>query len=201
MSRGSTDRGPGRGGLFTPLAPTLATPVAAALLLASGVAFGQESLETAVKASYLAKFAPFVEWPAAAAPPAGPFTICVIGQDPFGPLLDRAIAGQALGGQPLAVERLKAAESGAPSRCRIAFLGGSRGQPVKAALKALHGAPVLTVTDAADSPGVIDFVVSQGRVRFRVDDRLAADDGLTISSKLLSLATSVTPRAGSEGAR
>jgi hypothetical protein len=109
------------------------------------------------------------------------------------------VAGQTLGGQPLAVERLKTAEP--QSRCRIAFLGGSREQPVKEALRVLRGAPVLTVTDAADSPAVIDFVVTQGRVRFRVDDRMASEDGLTISSKLLSLAVSVTPRAVSEGAR
>ena len=177
-----------------------AAAVGAALLVAGVAARGGDSLETAVKASYLAKFAPFVEWPASPdAQPSTPFTICVVGRDPFGPLLDRAVAGQTLGGQPVTVERLRTAEK--PSRCRIAFLGGSREQPVAEALRVLRGAPVLTVTDAAPSPAVIDFVVVNGRVRFRVDDRTAADDGLAISSKLLSLAVSVAPRAVSEGGR
>jgi hypothetical protein len=40
--------------------------------------------------------------------------------------------------------------------------------------------------------------MTQGRVRFRIDDQTAADDGLSISSKLLSLAVSVRLRkAGS----
>ena len=158
----------------------------------------QDSLEMAVKASYLAKFPPFVDWPPSAAPSAN-FSICIVGRDPFGPLIDRAVAGQSVAGQALTVERLKTVA--AQSSCRIAFIGGSRLQPVKDALRALRGAPVLTVTDAADTPGIIDFAVAQGRVRFRVDDRAAADDGLTISSKLLGLALSVIPRPGSEGAR
>jgi hypothetical protein len=172
--------------------------VALGVTAASGRGAAQSSLELAVKASYLAKFAPFVEWPATA--PASPkFAICVVGRDPFGPLIDRAVAGQSLGGKPLMIERLKVADPQAP--CRIAFIGGSRQQPVKDAVRVLKGAPVLTVTDGSDAAGVIEFVVSGGRVRFRVDDGIAADDGLTISSKLLSLALSVTPRTGKGVAR
>ena len=65
---------------------------------------------------------------------------------------------------------------------------------MKEALQAVAGAPVLTVTDGPEAPGVVDFVMDQGRVRFRLNDQTAADNGLTISSKLLSLAVSVTPR-------
>jgi hypothetical protein len=170
-------------------------------LVAAGLALGcpfgaqaQESLETAVKAAYLYKFAPFVDWPAAAAAHAAgaPFTICVIGADPFGPVLDRAVAGQKVGDRPIAVRRLAAAAHDSP--CDIAFLGGSRAQSVKDELTVLHGAPVLTITDGGTAPGVVDFALTQGRVRFRVDDQAAAEDGLTISSKLLSLAVSVRPR-------
>jgi len=55
------------------------------------------AFENAVKASYLYKFAPFVQWPPAAlGASAAPFTICVAGSDPFGPALDEAVRG---GGQ------------------------------------------------------------------------------------------------------
>ena len=184
---------------MTPTAPNralarLARLVAVGLALACPVvAEAQESLETAVKAAYLYKFAPFVEWPAAAAHPAGaPFTVCVVGADPFGPVLDRAVAGQKVGDRPIAVRRLAAAAHDSP--CDIAFLGGSRAQSVRDELGVLHGAPVLTVTDGGAAPGVVDFALTEGRVRFRVDDQTAAEDGLTVSSKLLSLAVSVRPR-------
>jgi len=169
-------------------------------LIAVGVALAcpvaaqaQEPLEIAVKAAYLYKFAAFVDWPAATTHPAGaPFTICVVGDDPFGPVLDRAVADQKVGDRPIAVLRLATAVHDSP--CDIAFLGGSRAQSVKDELSVLHGAPVLTVTDGGAATGVVDFALTQGRVRFRVDDQAAAEDGLTISSKLLSLAVSVRPR-------
>jgi hypothetical protein len=78
--------------------------------------------------------------------------------------------------------------------CQIAYLGGSRAQPVKEALRVLRGAPVLTVTDGPAAPGVVDFAIADSRVRFRIDEATATDDGLTISSKLLGLALSVTQR-------
>jgi hypothetical protein len=169
--------------------------LAVAALVFSGLADAaqaQESLETAVKAAYLYKFAPFVEWPGAASRAGQPFTVCVVGADPFGSVLDRAVAGQKVGDRPIAVRRLAAAAHDAP--CEIAFLGGSRGQSVKDELAVLHGAPVLTVTDGSPAPGIVDFALTQGRVRFRVDDQTAAEAGLTISSKLLGLAVSVRSR-------
>lgn len=169
--------------------------LAVATLVVSGVAAAaqaQESLETAVKAAYLYKFAPFVEWPQAASRAGQPFTVCVVGADPFGAVLDRAVAGQKVGDRPIAILRLAAAAHDSP--CEIAFLGGSRGQSVKDGLLVLHGAAVLTVTDGSPAPGVVDFALIRGHVRFRVDDQTAAEDGLTISSKLLSLAVSVRSR-------
>ena len=56
---------------------------------------------------------------------------------------------------------------------------------------------MLTVTDAAvsrDEKGIVHFVIHDDRVRFEIDDRAAAENGLMISSKVLSLALSVTPR-------
>jgi uncharacterized protein DUF4154 len=150
-----------------------------------------DSLATAVKAAYLYKFAPFVQWPPGAAAGA-PFTVCVIGDDPFGSVLDRAVSGQKVEDRPIVVRRLAAATHDSP--CQIAFLGGSKGQSVRDALSVLHAAPVLTVTDGGGAPGVIDFAQVQGRIRFRVDDQTAAEDGLRISSKLLSLAVTVRPR-------
>lgn len=168
-------------------------PLVAGLLAGAGAQAQPNALEAAIKASYLYKLAPFVAWPPQVFPaPDSPLVICVIGDDPFGSLLDRAVTGQHVGTRSIVVNRLPVADREAP--CQIAFLGGSRAQPVKDALRALRGAPILTVTDDPAAPGVVDFVVVQDRVRFRIDDEAAAENGLTISSKLLSLALTVTPR-------
>ena len=62
---------------------------------------------------------------------------------------------------------------------------------------ALRGVGVLTVTDTggetADA-GIINFVVKDNRVRFGVDDEAATENGLVISSRLLTLAIYVRPK-------
>src|SRR5665213_3482910 len=82
----------------------------AALCLSHPVCAG-ERLDLAVKATYLYKLAQFVDWPASSFPNASsPFDLCVIGDDPFGPILDRAVAGQAVAGHPIVLHRLAAVD-------------------------------------------------------------------------------------------
>ena len=153
-------------------------------------AVAQTSLEIAVKATDLYKFAAFVDWPPSAfAGPTDPAVLCVAGDDPFGQVLDQAVRGQKIGGRPIVVMRLDHLERGAP--CHILFAASSRRQSSAEALDRVRGQPVLTVTDEAGDPaarGMIDFVLKEGHVRFRIDPRAAERNGLTISSKLLSLA-------------
>lgn len=152
-----------------------------------------ESLAVAVKAAYLYKFAPFVTWPS---PPSAdaPFTICVVGANPFGDQLDRAVASQALGPRPYQVVKLETIA--AIADCNIAYLGGSPKQSVAAALDTVKGAPIFTVTEDGARNGMISFKMQAGKVRFRVDQVAANQSGLPISSKLLNLAISVRTERG-----
>lgn len=149
------------------------------------------SLEYAVKAAYLTKFIPFIQWPDSAfASPAAPVTICVLGNDPFGASLDKAAAGAKSVERPIMVRRLAEPDAA----CQLLFAGG--GDATDSALEAMKGRAVVTVTDTDAAPrGVISFAVVGNRVRFDIDDSLAAEGGLTISSKLLSLARTVKQRS------
>jgi hypothetical protein len=168
------------------------------LSMSCGAAASAEdaSLEAKVEATYLSKFGNYVEWPDSAFPsPASPFILCVAGEDRFGEALDQAADGQRVGQRSLVVRRLKtvAKESG----CQILYVDGADVRTVTQALDAVRGAAVLTVTDvtAATTAGVIiRFVIKDSRVRLDIDDQAAAQGGLTISSKLLSLALSVRSR-------
>lgn len=167
-----------------------------ALLPAPAARAEDESLEYAVKATYLYKFAPFVEWPDRAFDsPSSPLDLCVVGDDPFGRILDRAVEGQRIGQRPIEIRRLRTV--GRDSGCDIMYVAGSPAQPAAEILETVRGTPVLTVTDAArdgDAKGIIHFVIYDDRVRFEIDDQTAAENGLMISSKVLSLALSVRPR-------
>ena len=152
------------------------------------------SLEYAVKATYLYKLAPFVNWPAEEfATPDAPFRICVVGDDPFDDFLDNAVTGRRFGNHPFEVHRLDSLTPEAD--CQIAFLGRVPSQSISQALEAVRGTPVLTVVDSTvpDRGGIVQFVVKHGRVRFDIDTAAAARNHLTISSKLLNLALVVRP--------
>ncbi|HEX3676176.1 MAG TPA: YfiR family protein [Sphingomicrobium sp.] len=160
----------------------------AAALLAGAPAFAEVS-DVAVKAAFIPKFARYVTWPSSApARTSAQMIICIIGDDPFGTMLNAAAAGQEVDGRPMAVKRLSSA-AGA-SDCAIAFIDGAR---TGETLAALGRQPILTVTDSRSSPqrGVIHFTIVDRRVRFFIDNAQAQARGLTISSRLLALAVGV----------
>jgi hypothetical protein len=152
------------------------------------------SVEYAVKATYLYKFAPFVEWPAGTFEASDPLVICVVGSDPVADLVDEAVKGQGALGHPIEVLHVPAASPEA--RCHILYVA-LRGAAAARALERVRGKPVLTVTDAANelrATGIVNFVVQDNRVRFEIDLRAAAENHLVISSKLLNLASRVSPK-------
>jgi len=153
------------------------------------------ALALAVKAAFLYKFEPFVTWPAQAFPaPDSPFNLCVIGADPFGAVLDRAVDGQETAGHRVAVVRLTLLSRDA--HCQMLYIAPAASPAARELEAAVDGTPVLTVTDSIGDPsakGMINFVIVDNRVRFEIDDAAAKRSGLQISSKLLSLAVSVRP--------
>jgi hypothetical protein len=149
-------------------------------------------LRYAVEATYLYKFAPFVSWPPAA--DQGPMRLCIAGDDRVAALIPSAVQGQSVGGRPIVAQHLD--PHAAPDGCAILYSAGA-----PAALSAARGKPILTVAEAGDDgdpQAIISLVVIGGHVRFDINEALAQDARLSISSKLLSLAHSVTPPAGGQ---
>ncbi len=166
-------------------------PLAVFAFVSAARAGGPETLEYAVKATFVYKFAPFVTWPGAGLGQ-GPFPICVSGDDNVAPLIASAVRGQQIDRRPIAVRQVTS-EDGLEG-CAILYDGAPGTRAGRRLLEAARGKPILTITDGGDGPhGIIAFHILDGRVRFDIDQGLAADAGLDISSKLLSLAHSVTP--------
>lgn len=165
------------------------------LILLPGAALRADPLEYAVKAAYLTKFGIYVEWPGATfSSPDSPINLCIAGEDPFGPVLDKAASNQHIGDRAIAIRRLKTVtrESG----CQILYIGSADTAYVEKAIEAIRGSAVLTVTDVDSvmTTGVINFVIKDNRVRFNVDETAATQNDLTLSAKLLSLALNVKAR-------
>jgi YfiR/HmsC-like len=174
------------------LAPPLATCllVALTLFLCPAVAQSPPS-EYEVKAAFLLNFTRFVEWPADAFADANaPFTICILGADPFGNTMDRMVAGEAVNHRRLVVRRISDAPS--PRTCQVLFVGSVEADLPKTLKQA--GPGVLTVGEGdrfiADG-GMIRFVVENRRVHFDISRTAASAARLKLSSQLLKVARSV----------
>ncbi len=164
-------------------------------LLAKEAHAAEPPTETAVKAAFLPRFARYVTWPPSARPrPGEPIILCTLGREPFGNLLDRSVKSQAVDGHPIIVRRLD--NAAAVRVCHIVYIAGPSDAPSGQVLASLDNLPILTVTDAGSGPqrGIIHFTVVRGRVRFFIDEAAAARRGLSISSRLLSLAVAVKGR-------
>lgn len=148
--------------------------------------------EYEVEAAYLSNFGRFVEYPARTGAASDVFNVCVLGPDPFGPLLDAAFKNEAINGVPLAAKRIATAEEGAA--CRIVFLGETKESQLGATLNTLNAAGVLTVSDMANFTrrgGMVQFTLDGNRVRFEINLAAAQRARLTLSSQLLKLAVAV----------
>ncbi|MGH9468897.1 MAG: YfiR family protein [Terriglobia bacterium] len=174
--------------------------VASALLVAAAL-FGSTDLrlgawapaEYEVKAAYLYNFGRFVHWPVSAPAAAGNlFSICVLGADPFGRLLDTTIAGEMIDGKRVVARRISQTEDA--KGCRIVFVSGSEESDLAQVLPALNAERALTVSDIpqfTDRGGMIDFITADRHVRFEVNLAAARREGLRLSSQLLKLAVKV----------
>lgn len=164
------------------------------LLFVGSSAFGQQKpSEYQVEAAYLYNFGRFVEWPSKVTTTrTDSFTICVLGEDPFGRALDVTLAGEMIGNQKVAARRISS--PGDSVDCRILFISSSEANRLNKIIDALDNSAVLTVSDIPQFSrhrGMIQLVLEENRIRFEVNLTATQHAGLTLSSELLKLATAV----------
>jgi len=155
--------------------------------------------EYQVEAAFLYHFAKYVTWPPQAfAGPDDPIVIGVLGDDPFGQdLVQTVMREKPVQGRPLRV--VHGRSSAEMARCHILFISASEESRLKQHFDALAraGSTALTVGESKDfleAGGAIRFVVEKKKVRFEIATRAAERAGISISSKLLSLARNTRER-------
>jgi hypothetical protein len=166
------------------------------LLLLTAAPLGAQAPEYDLKAAFLFNFAKFVDWPPNAfAGDRAPLTICVYGQDPFGPTLDAVVQSERVGERSLLVQRPDSLDD--LGECHVLFVCRSEKDRLGEVLAQVEGKPVLTVADMDGflrAGGVINFILEGTKVRFLIDQEAARRSGLEISSKLMRLAVNTGGR-------
>lgn len=163
-----------------------AAGLAALALLATPTQASSQAGEYALKAAFLYQFTKYVSWPAESD---GPVSICVLGDDPFGSVLDETLADKSTQGRSLVARRIRSAADG--SSCRILFVSRSAQSSLAETLAVLGDQPTLTVADTAGFPsrgGMINLKLENDRIKLEVNPGNAERVGLKIRSELLRLA-------------
>lgn len=165
--------------------------VAAPVPVCAEGATGREDL---VKAAFLYHFVEFVDWPDSIDAVASPvIRVGIVGEDPFGELLDEVFVSPSATGARF--EILRTDDPRAATGCRLVFLALDDDDALAAALDVLDDAPVLTVAHRegfATAGGHVNFFVEDERLRFEINLDAVHDAGLRLSSRLLKLARIVT---------
>ena len=170
-------------------------PVILMTLLSCASAFSmaddRETTEYKIKAAFLYNFSRFVTWPDHDSQDDGKFNLCILGSDPFGELLD-PLSGKPVQKESLEIKRLTSLRQ--DHACQIIYVSQAGTSNLEQTISDLQDQAVLTVSDIEGFTtigGIIQFKLIDNKVRFYINIDAAKRAGLTISSKLLSLATIV----------
>jgi hypothetical protein len=146
--------------------------------------------EYQLKAAFLYNFTKFIEWPPQRfATPTSPIIIGVLGDNPFGAELMKAVADRTQNGHTFVVTNLASINDATAVHLLFVPRGGET--QLKDQLPELHAAGVLTVGENeafATMAGIITFSMEADKIRFEVNMEAAERAGLKVSSKLLQLA-------------
>jgi hypothetical protein len=143
-----------------------------------------------LKAAYIYNFSKYVTWPPSAfSSGSSPIVVGVIGDEGVQSALDAIVRDKEVGGRRFQVRE---GDWKSVGQCQILFVGSGE-EEASSKLPKLKGKPVLIITEA---PGmtrygsIINLRVDGGKLRFEIDSDSARAAGLSISSRLLSLAKS-----------
>lgn len=149
------------------------------------------SLEYPVKAAFIYQFALYVEWPESTFESGeSPVLVGVLGPQWMLEEVEAAVRGRSLSGRPVKVTHVVDQDF---SNLHVLFVARSEEERLARRSDPVDH-PVLVVTESPEWQGlgsVINFVLSDDRIRFDVDLASAEKRGLSLSSQLLNLARNI----------
>ena len=150
--------------------------------------------EYALKSVFLYNFCRFIDWPDSAfASPTEPLIIGIIGDDPFGSLLNEAVEGEKYHNRPIRIDHFRT--PGDIKRVHLLFVSHANAGRLDPILAAVAGKSVVTVSETEDflnRGGMITLTTEQNRIRLRINPAALHSANLAVSSKLLRVAE-ITP--------
>lgn len=162
-------------------------------LALSRPAAAQSITEPELKAAFLLNFSKFTEWPEDVLPGGKRLTFCIIDDKPVADALRKLLGDHPVDPQrPLSVRLVKLDPD--IRSCQVLYVGKLGPKDWPHLFDALKDASVFTVGDGerfAEAGGAAQFILANGHMHFAINVAAAQRGHLSLSSKLLSLATLV----------
>lgn len=143
--------------------------------------------DSEVKASFIYNYLQFVEWPSNVRNRKELANICVMGNDPVIPYLQRMETNPP---QTIPVKILIKAKSDPLEKCHILYVGSLYGDNADSVISRTKGLPILTVSDIkgfAKRGGITDFFMNNKKVELEANLLAIKNSGLVIDSELLEM--------------
>jgi hypothetical protein len=151
--------------------------------------------EYQLKSVFLYNFANFIHWPSSVfEDEKTPFSICILGDDPFGEQLESAIEGQQARGRSLVIYRVEHWLQ--THTCHILFISDSQQRNFAEIYQFTCRYPILTVAENdrfIESGGMIRFFNLNKRVRLEINPNAIEQTGLKADANLLNLSKITRP--------
>ncbi|MFC2141769.1 YfiR family protein [Acidobacteriota bacterium] len=157
--------------------------------------------EYTIKAVFLEHFTRFIEWPESSdtADPSSPFYVAVIGENPFGSILDEIYSDQMIKKRKVKILYISTPDEIAD--CHMLFISSSNKEILPEILSCTSIKPILTVSDTngfAEKGVLINFYLAGDKIKFEINEKAVHESGLVMSYRLLSLARIVNQGRGRE---
>ncbi len=150
--------------------------------------------EYEVKAAYIFNFAKFIEWPPIPYLSTDTIYLAIVGNDPFGIILEKTMIGRQANGKHWKIKRIKKAPE--KQEYHIMFISGVEPSEALAIIEKTKKQSVLTIGDKipqfCELGGIINFTQQYSQNQFEINNHIAKDKGITISPKLLVLSKIIT---------
>ena len=151
---------------------------------------GEPTQAQKVRAATAFKLSKYVEWPKEALEGKTEFVVGVVANDDMSEALEAAFGDKTMSDLPVTLKKVESLDD--LKSCNLVYFD----EPTEDEdyLEVLHTEPILSYGDGekfAEKSGVVGLFEHGNKIRFNINLRAAREVGLTISSKVLELASQV----------
>ncbi len=154
------------------------------------------SSEAELKAEFAERFIRFIDWDEDDLPDSD-FMICVFGESPVTPHLERIAKKRKLKGRRTVIDTIDKLDELAG--CQVVLITGTDRKRLASVISRAEGHPILTIADApgaAAMGAIINFYRDSKHIKYEINARAGEDSGLVLRAKLLRLARIVRTKKG-----